>query len=244
VDVGALQPLQIKIIADANVDPAFGTGAVGVTPAHSQIDFEMYEKQKAKEDPIGLIPVIDRFGKMTKNAGSAYEGLAVEEARAKFVAYLRSHGLVEKEEEVVQNVSTSDRFKDIIEVIPMTQWFVAVNKEIPNRGRTLKTLMREAVTTGHGGDAQKTIHIKPDNFRTIYLHWIDNLRDWCVSRQIWWGHRIPMWYCLDCNKNTTGIPTWTDAQGDIQPINPDENFFMDTDAAAFFAAEKPTQCPT
>jgi valyl-tRNA synthetase len=186
--------LKLHIIADPHVDPEFGTGALGVTPAHSPIDFEMYEKQKAAGNDIGLIQVIDEDGTMMTRAGEAYAGLSVEEAREKVVAQLREKGLLVAEEEIEQSVGTSDRFGDVIEAIPMTQWFVGVNKEIPGRGMTLKQLMKQAVETGHNGDENQKITIKPDRFETNYYRWIDNLRDWCISRQIWWGHRIPVWY--------------------------------------------------
>ncbi|MFA6018421.1 MAG: valine--tRNA ligase [Patescibacteria group bacterium] len=186
--------LSIKVIASDEVDPEFGTGALGVTPAHSAIDFGMYEVQKAKQDVIEIKQVIGIDGKMTVQAGSMVAGMTVEAAREAVVAWLKEHNLLEKEEVVPQNVGTSDRYGDVIEAIPMTQWWLDVNKEIPGRGKTLRDFMREAVTTGLNGNIDQKVTITPDRFTKLYLDRIENLRDWCLSRQIWWGHRIPAWY--------------------------------------------------
>ncbi len=186
--------ISVKIIASEEVDMTFGTGALGVTPAHSPIDFGMYEIQKAKQDPIEIKQVIGPDGKMTSEAGSLVEGETIEEARAIVVDWLNGQGLLESSQDIVQNVGTSDRYGDVIEAIPMTQWWLDVNKEIPGRGKTLRDLMREAVTIGHNGDTQQKVVITPERFTKLYLDRVENLRDWCLSRQIWWGHRIPAWY--------------------------------------------------
>ncbi len=188
--------LHIKIIADEGIDDNFGTGALGVTTAHSPIDFEMYQKQKALGNDIGIIQVIGEDGCMTANAGSEYAGLTVEEARAKVVAWLGETGLLEKEEDIMQNAGTSDRFKDVVEPLPKTQWFIDVNKKVEtndakipalNGNLSLKERMQIVVREGN-------IEILPERFDKTYFHWIDNLRDWCISRQIWFGHQIPVWY--------------------------------------------------
>lgn len=194
----------IKIIGDLGIDDNFGTGALGVTTAHSPIDFEMYLREKAAGNDIGLVQVIGEDGCMTSNAGPEYVGLTVEQAREKFVQYLRDNDLLEKEEDTLQNVGTSDRFKDPVEPLPKTQWFIDVNKKVQtsdakiaalNGNLSLKERMQVVVREGN-------IQILPERFDKTYFSWIDNLRDWCISRQIWFGHQVPVWYSLAPKKTT------------------------------------------
>jgi valyl-tRNA synthetase len=175
-------PLHIKVIADESVDPAFGTGALGVTPAHSAIDWEMSERHALPRPQV-----INEYAKMVL-PGNPLDGMKVAEAREAIVAWLKSEGLLEKEEDIKQNISTAERTGGIIEPLPKLQWFVAVNKPIAARdGKTLKELMLAPVQ-----DSRITIF--PEHLDKTYFHWIENLRDWCISRQIWYGHRIPVWY--------------------------------------------------
>jgi valyl-tRNA synthetase len=187
----AHMPLTIRIIADPSVDPEFGTGALGVTPAHSMIDWDMAERHN-----LPMIPVIDERARMT--AAGELNGKKTAEAREAIAAWLSEEGLLEKTEEIKQNVSTAERTGGIIEPLPKLQWFVDVNKPFAvtrssidgiaaGGTATLKEIMLAAVRN-------RQITILPERFNKTYFSWIENLRDWCISRQIWFGHRIPVWY--------------------------------------------------
>jgi valyl-tRNA synthetase len=185
-------PITVTIIADKEVDPAFGTGALGVTPAHSKIDWEIANRHKLENRP----QVINEYAKMTVEG--RLNGLKAEAAREAVVNWLKEEDLLEKEEAVTQNVATAERTGAIIEPLPKLQWWIDVNKkfilkhsEVPGVASgaevTLKELMIAAVENG-GTD------IMPERFKRVYFNWIENLQDWCISRQIWFGHRIPVWY--------------------------------------------------
>jgi len=173
--------LSLKIVADESVDKEFGTGALGVTPTHSAIDWEIAERHGLDKTKI----IINEKARM-ENAGKLVDGKKVLEAREIVVNWLKENNLLEREEEVTHNIATAERTGGIIEPLPKLQWFVNVNKPIAARGgKTLKDLMREPVEKGE-------IKIIPEHFTKTYFHWINNLRDWCISRQIWYGHKVPI----------------------------------------------------
>ncbi|MDP2654987.1 MAG: valine--tRNA ligase [bacterium] len=174
-------PIHIKIVSDKEVDPAFGTGAVGITPAHSQTDWDIAERHELSHKII----VINEYARMTVEG--RLKDKKTTEARDIIVEWLKNEKLLEKEENTMQNIATAERTGGIIEPLPKLQWFIDVNKKIDGRGKTLKELMLEPIRSGE-------IKIIPEYFDKTYFHWIENLRDWCISRQIWYGHRIPVWY--------------------------------------------------
>ena len=175
-------PITATIIKDESIDMEFGTGVMTITPWHSVVDFEIAERHHLEKDQI-----IDKYGKLLPIAGE-FAGIKIKEAREKIIAKLESKGLVDKIEDYVHNIATAERTDAIVEPQIMNQWFINVNKQIADRdNKTLKELMLGAVRDGG-------VNIIPDRFEKVYYNWIENLRDWCISRQIWYGHRIPVWY--------------------------------------------------
>jgi valyl-tRNA synthetase len=175
-------PLKIKIIADRSVEKDFGTGALGVTPAHSMADWKM-----AEENGLEIIKVIDEDGKIKNNFGK-FSGLSATEAREKIVAELKKHAFLEKEEEMENNLSVCYRCGTAVEPLPSKQWFVAVDKKIKRLGN--KSLKEKALEVAKN----KKINFIPSRFGKRYTDWMTNLHDWCISRQIWFGHEIPVYY--------------------------------------------------
>lgn len=174
----------IPIIADAAVDPEFGTGAVKITPAHDPVDFEV-----AQRHDIPLINILNPDATMNENAGP-YAGLDRFACRKAIIADLEKDGLLVKVEPYRHSVGHCARCQTTVEPTASLQWFV---KTQPLAEPALK-----AVTSGQ-------ITIIPQRFTKVYLNWMENIRDWCISRQLWWGHRIPVWYCGDCGEITVAI---------------------------------------
>ncbi len=171
---GVLGEFEIIVVADNAVDPKFGTGAVKVTPAHSLIDFEI-----AQRHDIPMKQVIDENGRMMANTGK-YAGMKTKEARQEIVKDMQEMGSIDHiEENYEHNIATCYRCGGQIEPIPSKQWFVKM--------KPLAQKAKKAVESGE-------IKIMPKRFEKVYFHWLDNIRDWCISRQLWWGHQIPVWY--------------------------------------------------
>jgi len=178
-------PITATVIKDEAIDPKFGTGVMTITPWHSMVDFEIAERHGLDKTPI-----IDFHGKLLPIA-EEFAGMDIAEARPKIVEKLAKKGLLVKtDEDYVHNIARNERGKGVIEPQIKMQWWVDVNKPVvewKGKRQSFKEVLQSVV---HEGD----INILPARFDKTYFAWIDNLRDWCISRQIWWGHRIPAWY--------------------------------------------------
>ena len=166
---------EIKVVADERVDPKFGTGAVKITPAHDPLDAEI-----GRDHKLPSIVVIGPHGKMTKHAGRRFVGMPLNEARKAVVKYLDDIGNLEKIEKHTHSVGHCSRCDATIEPLESMQWFVK-----------MKPLAAKAL----GLVKKKKVEFVPARFEKEFTRWLDDIRDWCVSRQLWWGHQLPVWYC-------------------------------------------------
>lgn len=188
----------VPIIEDEYVDMEFGTGALKITPGHDYNDFEVGQRHA-----LETLNILDRDCRLNELAGE-FAGLDIDTARARAVEKLESEGLLLKTEEYVHNVAISDRSKAVIEPLISEQWFVSMK---PLAGPAV-----EAVKSGR-------IRFHPDRHVKVYYHWMDNIRDWCISRQLWWGHQIPIWY----NKTSGEIYCEVEPPADIENWRQDED---------------------
>ncbi|HRW58935.1 MAG TPA: valine--tRNA ligase, partial [Chlamydiales bacterium] len=168
-----IQNREIPVVADNYVDPEFGSGIVKITPAHDPNDYELGFRHN-----LPMINIMNPDGTINEN-GAKFEGLSMQDARKEVVAEMEKLGLLEKIEPYKLRVGVSYRSKAVIEPYLSKQWFVKMS--------VFKDKLISAVK-------EKRIELIPENFEKTYFHWIENLRDWCISRQLWWGHRIPIWY--------------------------------------------------
>jgi valyl-tRNA synthetase len=171
---------RLPIIADEHVDPEFGTGALKITPGHDPNDFEIGRKHGLEE-----IVVIGPDGRLTDEAGERFAGLTAAEAQEAVVAALREEGVLRGEEPYVHSVPFSHRSGERIEPLISLQWFCRMDE-----------LARPAIDVVENGD----VRIEPGQWKRVYLDWMREIRPWCISRQLWWGHRIPVWYCDACEE--------------------------------------------
>jgi valyl-tRNA synthetase len=182
---------EIPVVADDAVKPEFGTGAVKVTPGHDPNDWEI-----GKRHDLPVIIAIDRQGAMNDEAGP-YSGMTADDARWAILKDLEDGGFLEKVQDYTHSVGHCSRCKTTVQPIPSEQWWIDVHREY-EPGRSLASEAAAVVRDGR-------IRMVPDRFARDYLRWLDNIRDWCISRQLWWGHQIPVWYCADCGETVVQV---------------------------------------
>ncbi|MEE9247445.1 MAG: valine--tRNA ligase, partial [Dehalococcoidia bacterium] len=199
---------RIPIIEDSVVDPEFGTGAVKVTPAHDPTDFDIAQRHR-----LPSITVIGADARMTEEAGPRYQGLDRFRCREVILEDLRKDKLLEKVEPYTHSVGHCQRCNTVVEPLASRQWFVKVGP--------LAQRATEAVRT-------KRIRIVPQRFTKVYLNWMDNIRDWCISRQLWWGHRIPVWYCGPCGHMTVAVDDPSGCESCASPAITQDPDVLDT----------------
>ena len=189
---------EIPIVVDPWVSREFGTGAVKVTPAHDPNDFALGERHH-----LPSINIMDDRAHINAEGGP-YAGLDRYAARKKIIQDLEERELLAAVKDYTNNVGHCDRCKTVVEPRLSMQWFIAVNKKAETRGASMAELAIAAVKPGAEG--KKAIRFTPENYEKIYLEWMTNIHDWCISRQLWWGHRIPAWHCAACRKITVPQP--------------------------------------
>ena len=189
---------EIPIVLDEWVSRDFGTGAVKITPAHDPNDFALGQRHN-----LPSINVMDSAARINE-AGGVYAGLDRYKARERIVEDLAALGLLGTIHDHKLSVGRCDRSKDVVEPRLSTQWFVAVNKEPATGGPSMAAIAINAVKTG--ADGKKPISFTPAMYEKTYLNWMENIHDWCISRQLWWGHRIPAWHCAVCHQITVPKP--------------------------------------
>jgi len=175
---------KIPIIADESVDMTFGTGALKITPGHSLTDYEIGQRNN-----LEIINILNLDGSLNENS-LHYQGIDRLQARKSIIDELSSLGLLEMEEDYNNSIGQCDRCQETVEPIVTPQWYVKTEKLAKRAAKAVET---------------NEIEIIPSRFKQDYLNWMYNIRDWCISRQLWWGHRIPVWYCNDCSAVTVHI---------------------------------------
>ncbi len=204
---------ELSVVGDDAIDPEFGTGALKVTPAHDPVDFEIGQRHG-----LGQVTVIGLDGAMTSDAGP-YQGQDRFDARKGVVAQLESEGLLERQETHRHSVGHCQRCNTVVEPLISAQWFINVGDHTDPD--SIAGRAYSAVSEGR-------IRIVPERFGAVYRNWLENIRDWCVSRQLWWGHRIPVWYCAACGKEFAALEDPTACAGCKSPQIEQDPDVLDT----------------